>query len=112
MLWDNPTSELGACSCGADLKSCCGEAWCAVPLVSDVTILGTPLWAASCAALLRYRDFSSIVHREFIGDSLCPSTVCLQVIEGDTEVSEPRGGEERRRFVENLERRTKHVTSS
>jgi len=53
-----------------NLKSCRGEAWCAVPLVSGVTILGTPLWAARCAALLRYRDLSSVVHREFIENSL------------------------------------------
>src|SRR5829696_37842 len=53
-----------------NLKSCRGEAWCAVPLVSGVTILGTPLWAARCAALLGYRDLSSVVHREFIENSL------------------------------------------
>jgi hypothetical protein len=34
--------------------------------------------------------------------------MCLQVIKGDTEVSEPRG-RERKRFVEDLERRTEHA---
>jgi hypothetical protein len=35
--------------------------------------------------------------------------MCLQVTQGDTEVSEPRGGEERTKFVEELEHQTESV---
>jgi len=35
--------------------------------------------------------------------------MCLQIIKGDTEMSEPRAGEECRQFVEHLECRTEHA---
>ena len=35
--------------------------------------------------------------------------MCLQTYPGDTEVSEPRAGEECRQFVEDLERRIGHA---
>src|SRR5215210_4251486 len=83
------------------------------PLVPRIAILGTPLWAASCSALLRYRELSGVVHSEFSMNSSVIHCFCLPCVcrhyQGDTEVSEPRAGEECRQFVEDLERRTAHA---
>jgi hypothetical protein len=83
---------------------------CGVPSPSSLgSISLTRLFRLRVAPHYYDVEIFGVVHREFIGDSLLLSTVCLQVIKGDTEVSEPRGGGKRRWFVEDLERRTEHA---